>query len=185
LRSRFSLAQPARLDSPEPRGAATPAAVLVPLVLREAGLTVLLTRRSPHLQDHPGQISFPGGRLEPHDGSLLETALREAHEEVGLLASSLEVLGELPDHFTGTGFCVRPVVAMVSPPFSLVLDAREVDEAFEVPLQFLMDPRNHEAHSRQVGEVVRHYVAMPYGDYFIWGATAAMLLSLRERLIGV
>ena len=150
--------------------------------MREAGLTVLLTKRSPHLQDHPGQISFPGGRHEPDDLTLLTTALREAEEEVGLKHAHLEVLGYLPDYLTSTGFRVCPVVALVSPPFDLLIDTTEVDEAFEVPLEFLMDARNHQRHSQQVGGVERHYVAIPYKDYFIWGATAGMLLSLRHKL---
>lgn len=164
-------------------GALVPAAVLVPLVLRESGLTVLLTRRAEHLQDHPGQISFPGGRCEPDDASVVDTALREAQEEVGLLPSTVEVLGQLPHYPTGTGFLVSPVVGLAMPPFELALDETEVQEAFEVPLSFLLDARNHQKHRREVAGQWREYYAMPYGDYFIWGATAGMLVMLREYLL--
>lgn len=161
----------------------TPAAVLVPLVLRDQGVSVLLTRRAEHLQDHPGQISFPGGRCEPGDASVVDTALREAHEEVGLPASAVEVLGQLPYYPTGTGFLVSPVVGLAMPPFDLVLDAREVQEAFEVPLSFFLDARNHQKHRREVRGQMREYYAMPYGEHFIWGATAGMLVMLREVLL--
>lgn len=159
-----------------------PAAVLVPLVVRAASLTVLLTRRTEHLQHHPGQISFPGGRVEPMDASPAETALRETREEIGLDAVQVELLGALPDYLTGTGFRVTPIVGLVRPPFELALDAFEVAEAFEVPLSHFLDPTNHQRHSLQVEGRTRHFHAMPYGDYYIWGATAGMLMSLYRAL---
>lgn len=159
-----------------------PAAVLVPLVVRAASLTVLLTRRTEHLQHHPGQISFPGGRVEPMDASPAETALRETREEIGLDTVQVELLGSLPDYLTGTGFRVTPVVGLVRPPFELALDAFEVAEAFEVPLSHFLDPANHQRNSLQVEGRTRHFHAMPYGDYYIWGATAGMLMSLYRAL---
>lgn len=159
-----------------------PAAVLVPLVARAGAESVLLTRRTDHLYHHPGQISFPGGRVEPHDTSAVMTALRETQEEIGLGADRVELLGALPDYFTGTGFRVTPVVGLVHPPFELTLDAFEVAEAFEVPLSHFLDPQNHLRHSLEIEGRTRHFHAMPYGDYYIWGATAGMLMSLYQVL---
>ena len=167
---------------PGREGPPTPAAVLVPLVDRAEGITVLLTQRSAALPDHPGQISFPGGRVEEEDQSPVHTALRETEEEIGLAREHVEVLGFLPEYRTGTGFRVTPVVALVKPPFELALDPFEVAEAFEVPLAFLLDPANHKRHSLHYRGALRHFFAMPYGDYFIWGATAGMIRSLTERL---
>jgi len=160
----------------------TPAAVLFPIVLRDNGQTVLLTQRTAHLKDHAGQISFPGGRVEEEDQSPVHTALRETEEEIGLARKHVEVLGFLPEYRTGTGFRVTPVVALVTPPFELALDPFEVAEAFEVPLAFLLDPANDKRHSLHYRGALRHFFAMPYGDYFIWGATAGMIRSLTERL---
>lgn len=160
----------------------TPAAVLFPIVLRDNGQTVLLTQRTAHLRDHAGQISFPGGRVEAEDESPIHTALRETEEEIGLAREHVEILGFLPEYRTGTGFRVTPVVALVTPPFELALDPFEVAEAFEVPLSFLLDPANHKRHSLHYRGALRHFFAMPYGDYFIWGATAGMIRSLTERL---
>ena len=160
----------------------TPASVLFPIVLRADCQTVLLTQRTAHLKDHPGQISFPGGRAEAEDRSPAHTALREAEEEVGLLASHIEIAGYLPEYLTSTGFRVTPVVALVNPPFELLPDPFEVAEVFEVPLAFLMDPANHRRHSLHHRGKLRHYYAMPYGDYFIWGATAGMIMSLYHAL---
>ncbi len=157
------------------------AAVLVPLVAAEDGLRVLLTRRTDHLSDHAGQISFPGGRVEDGDGTPERAALREAQEEVGLAPGRVEVLGTLPRYLTITGYDVTPVVALVRPPLALHLDPFEVAEAFEVPLAFLMDPGNHERRVVPVDGAVRFVYAMPWqGErrYFIWGATAAMLRNL-------
>ncbi len=159
-----------------------PAAVLFPIVRRIGGPTVLLTQRTAHLKDHPGQISFPGGRCEPTDASPAHTALREAAEEIGLAAAHVDIAGYLPEYLTSTGFRVTPVVALVTPPFELQLDAFEVAEAFEVPLAFLLDPANHQQHSLHYRGRLRHYTAMPYGEYFIWGATAGIILSLWRAL---
>lgn len=162
-----------------------PAAVLVPLVMRGEGVSVLLTKRTAHLQHHPGQISFPGGRVEKVDRSQADTALRETEEEIGLLRSNVELLGALPDYFTGTGFRVTPVVGLVHPPFKLTLDAFEVAEAFEVPLAHFLDPANHEEHSIMHEGRLRRFHAMPYQGYFIWGATAGIIMSLYRMLNGV
>lgn len=159
-----------------------PAAVLFPIVLRDHEHTVLLTQRTAHLRDHAGQISFPGGRVEPDDRSPVDTALRETEEEVGLVRDRIDVLGYLPEYRTGTGFRVTPVVALVQPPFELAPDPFEVAEVFEVPLGFLLNPENHQRHSIHHRGAMRNYFAMPYGDYFIWGATAGMIRSLSDRL---
>ena len=184
LRKRFA-AQPVG-DSPQedgvPAGPLTPAAVLVPIVLHKSEPTVLLTRRTDHLHHHPGQVSFPGGRVEAQDCSPVETALRETEEEISLRRGHIELLGCLPRYRTITGFEITPVVGLVTPPFELALDAFEVAEVFEVPLSFLLDTTNHQRHSVDVQGVRREYYAMPYGDYFIWGATAGMLVSLHRFL---
>lgn len=162
----------------------TPAAVLVPVIERSEGLTVLFTQRTAHLNDHAGQVSFPGGRCEETDASPVFTALRETEEEIGLDPALVEVLGILPEYRTGTGFSVTPVVGLVRPPFELNPDSFEVAEIFETPLSFLLDPANHQRHSMEIGGVLRHYYAMPYEGYFIWGATAGMLVSLHHLLYG-
>jgi 8-oxo-dGTP pyrophosphatase MutT (NUDIX family) len=154
------------------------ASVLVPLVQRADGLQVLLTRRTSHLRDHAGQISFPGGRAEPTDADAAATALREAQEEVGLDPAAVEVIGHLPPYTTVTSFVVTPVVGLVRPPFALALDRFEVDAAFEVPLAFLMTPAHHRRHVWGAGGVQREFLSMPWGEHFIWGATAAMLRNL-------
>jgi 8-oxo-dGTP pyrophosphatase MutT (NUDIX family) len=167
------------------------ASVLVPLVLRDE-LAVLLTMRTDHLNDHPGQISFPGGRAEPSDHDAIATALREAHEEIGLEAQFIDVIGAMPTYTTGSGFVVTPVVALVRPGFVLHADPFEVADVFEVPLRFLMDPANHRRHAIEFDGARREYFSMPWqatGDedapreYFIWGATAAMLRNLYRFLI--
>jgi 8-oxo-dGTP pyrophosphatase MutT (NUDIX family) len=167
---------------PGREGRATPAAVLVPIVNRPAGLTLLLTQRSTGLPDHPGQISFPGGRAEPEDASLAHAALREAAEEVGLPAERVVILGELAPYETVTGYRVTPVVGWVEPPFELKLDPIEVADVFEVPLAFLLDPLNHQRHFRILSEIRRDFWAIPYGERYIWGATAAMILILDRTL---
>ena len=159
-----------------------PAAVLVPLVRRESGLTVLFTRRTAHLNDHAGQISFPGGRCEPGDAYPAETALREAAEEIGLVPARVEVLGELGKYVTVTGYRVTPVVGLVTPPLELRPDDFEVAEVFEVPLEFLLDPANHQRNSVVHEGRERHYYAIPYRQYYIWGATAGMLMNLHSFL---
>ena len=159
-----------------------PASVLVPIVERPEELRVLFTRRTAHLKDHSGQISFPGGRAEPRDLSPEATALREAEEEIGLDPRRVEVLGTLSDYHTRTDFRVTPVVGLVAAPFDLRLDAHEVDEVFEVPLSFLLDPANHQRHSRQFQGRDVHYFAIPWREYYIWGATAGMLVNLYRFL---
>ncbi len=161
---------------------ATPAAVLVPVVDRPAQLTLLLTRRSEQLHHHPGQISFPGGRVETSDASPVAAALRETQEEIGLDRGHVELLGELPEYITSTGFSVRPVVALVHPPFELELDAFEVAEVFEVPLAFVLDPLNRQRHGMMYQGRMRYYHAMPWQGHFIWGATAGMLVTLSALL---
>ena len=160
----------------------TPASILFPIVLRESGPSVLLTQRTDHLRDHPGQISFPGGRVEPDDSSPAHTALREAEEEIGLSPEHVEIVGYLPEYRTGTGFRVTPVVAIVRPPFELTPDSEEVAEVFEVPMNFLMDPSNHQQHMIHNRGRLRPYFAVPYGSYFIWGATAGIIVALYRAL---
>ncbi len=167
---------------PGREGVATPAAVLIPLVNRGNGLQVLLTQRSLDLPDHPGQISFPGGRRESADASFAACALREAYEEVGLSPARVDVLGELPCYETVTGYCITPVVGWVEPPFELKADPVEVADWFEVPLAFLLDPANHRRHFRVYAERRRDYYAIPFGDRYIWGATAAMIMILHHTL---
>jgi len=157
-----------------------PAAVLIPLVEREDGLTVLLTQRATQLRSHAGQISFPGGRIEATDASPRAAALREAHEEIGLSEQFVSIVGYLPDHILLSGFRVTPVVGFVRPGFELLLDAREVHDTFEVPLEFVFDPANHRSRRRRFGygDAEIELCDIPYGDRNIWGATAGMLLTL-------
>ncbi|MGH8674743.1 MAG: CoA pyrophosphatase [Burkholderiales bacterium] len=158
------------------------AAVLLPIFVRPEEPTVLLTRRTAHLRVHSGQISFPGGRVEARDASPEATAVRETHEEIGLPPASIELLGRLADYHTRTGFRVTPVVGLVTPPFDLSLDAHEVDEAFEVPLSFLLDPANHQRQRREFQGRQVEYYAIPYRDYCIWGATAGILVNFYRHL---
>lgn len=158
-----------------------PAAVLVGLVEHEDGFTVLLTRRTDHLNNHAGQVSFPGGRLETGE-TPEDAALRETFEEIGLVQSHVELIGRLDDYVTGTGFCVAPLVGFVRPPFDLSPDPFEVAEVFEVPLAFLLDPANHQLCEKDVHGNPRRYFAIPYGRHHIWGATAGMLMNLYEIL---
>ena len=162
------------------RGDPVPAAVLVPMVIRHDRLNLLLTLRTAHLNDHAGQISFPGGRVDADDVDPIATALRETEEEIGLSRRHVEVIGCLPDYQTGTGFLVTPVAALVYPPFELEADTFEVAEIFEVPMSFLMNGANHQRRSaifpNHLGR--RTFYTMPYEQYFIWGATAAMVRNL-------
>jgi len=158
-----------------------PAAVLVPIVLRPS-LTVMLTQRSHDMPSHPGQISFPGGKMEECDLNPVDCALREAREEIGLPADNVETLGFLDSYRTGSGFQISPVVAFVQPGFAVTLDPREVLEVFEVPLAFLMDETNHQKHAREWRGRQRSYYAMPYEGRYIWGATAGMLRNMQQRL---
>ncbi|MEO8134596.1 MAG: CoA pyrophosphatase [Betaproteobacteria bacterium] len=167
---------------PGREGKTRPAAVLVPIVNRPRGLTLLLTQRSANLPDHPGQISFPGGRQEAADLTPAHTALRESQEEIGLDESRVDILGEVGRYETVTGYSVTPVVGWVEPPLDLVTDPVEVAEVFEVPLAYVFNPGNFEQHQRDVGGQVRHYFVCQYEDRCIWGATAAMLLLVYYAL---
>ena len=167
---------------PGREGDPMPAAVLVPLVHRDEALTVLFTERSLDLPDHPGQISFPGGRVEPGDADAPVAALREAEEEVGLPRERVTVLGRLADYETVTGYRVTPIVGWLEPPLELKPDPVEVADVFEVPLAFLLDPANQKRHFRMIGELRRDYFAIPFGERYIWGATAAMLMILDRTL---
>jgi 8-oxo-dGTP pyrophosphatase MutT (NUDIX family) len=191
LRQRFGALPRPQPEIPGDTGAAGrplwPASVLVPLVQRPEGLRVLLTQRTDHLRDHAGQISFPGGRVEAGDADAVAAALRETEEEIGLPRAALDVLGVLPHYTTVTNYVVTPVVALVTPPFTLRLDRFEVAEAFEVPLDFLMTPAHHQRHEFEYGGERRQFLSMPWEgsgadgarrSYFIWGATAAMLRNL-------
>jgi len=158
-----------------------PAAVLIAVVDRPEP-TVLLTQRSAHLNDHAGQISFPGGKIDPTDASPLDAALREANEEVGLEREFIDPVGYLDLYGTAFGFRILPTVARVRPGFTLRVSAAEVDDVFEVPLAFLMNPANHQIHSKEFRGIERLYYAMPYEERYIWGATAGILRVLYERI---
>ena len=158
-----------------------PAAVLIPVV-DHAQPTVLLTQRSAHLNDHAGQISFPGGKIDATDASPLDAALREAWEEVGLEREFIDPIGYLDLYGTAFGFRILPTLARVRPGFELRINQAEVDDAFEVPLAFLMNPANHQLHSKEFRGIERWYYAMPYQDRYIWGATAGILRVLYERI---
>jgi len=159
------------------------AAVLVPIVERSEP-TVLLTQRTADLASHAGQISFPGGRIEPNDESPVAAAMREAKEEVGLAPTLMEPIGYLDLYLTFSGFRILPTVARVKPDFSLTINPSEVVDAFEVPLQFLMTPANHQRKSRDWKGITRDYYAMPFGDRYIWGITAGILRNLYDRIYG-
>jgi 8-oxo-dGTP pyrophosphatase MutT (NUDIX family) len=158
-----------------------PAAVLIPVVDHPQP-TVLLTQRAAHLNDHAGQISFPGGKIDATDASPLDAALREAEEEIGLLREFVEPIGYLDLYGTAFGYRILPTVARVRPGFKLRINRSEVDDAFEVPLAFLMDPANHQIHSKDFRGIERSYYAMPFAERYIWGATAGILRVLYERI---
>jgi len=175
-----------RIDHGDPRAAA----VLIPIVARAQRTTLLLTQRTWNLRHHSGQVAFPGGRLERSDASAVDAALREANEEIGLESARVEVIGPLPEYLTGTGFLVTPIVGLLHPGFTLRPDPGEVADVFEVPLDFLMNPRHHQRRSVRIeGGAERSFFTMPYRapgeseERFIWGATAAMLRNLYRLLI--
>lgn len=159
-----------------------PAAVLVPLVDRPGGLTVLLTQRTEHLKSHAGQISFPGGRVEPDDASHEAAALRETEEEIGLSSDKIEIIGRLDYYVVRSGYRVTPIVGFVNPPFEINADPFEVADVFEVPLRFILDRQNHETDTRIHDGVERSFYVLPYQDRYIWGATAGMLVNLTDVL---
>jgi 8-oxo-dGTP pyrophosphatase MutT (NUDIX family) len=159
------------------------AAVLVPIVDHLDGMTVLLTQRSAQLRHHPGQISFPGGRIEPQDAGPLAAALRETEEEIGLPREHVSFAGYLDPYLVLTGFWITPVVGFVRPGFVLKLDQREVDSTFEVPLSHILDPANHRSRERTIGDRTVQVYDIPYGDHHIWGATAGMLIALYQLLV--
>jgi 8-oxo-dGTP pyrophosphatase MutT (NUDIX family) len=165
-----------------PSSALRPAAVLVPLIDRPEGMAVLLTQRTAHLHAHAGQISFPGGRAEDTDADAIATALRETEEEVGLTRDRIDVIGRLDTYVTGTGFEITPIVGVVTPPYTLAIDPFEVAEAFEVPLSYILDRRNHNRQERESAGRVRVFYVLPYEGRNIWGATAGMLVNLAEVL---
>jgi 8-oxo-dGTP pyrophosphatase MutT (NUDIX family) len=161
--------------------AARPAAVLIPVVARPGGATVLLTQRASGLRQHSGQIAFPGGKVDANEDAL-GAALREAEEEIGLARGDVQPLGFLGPYFSTTGFRIVPVVALVRPDSPLALNAIEVEATFETPLAFLMDPANHQTHQREWKGEQRRFFAMPYGDHYIWGVTAGIIRMLWLRL---
>lgn len=165
-----------------PRLDLRPAAVLVPLVERPEGFTVILTQRTADLPSHAGQVAFPGGRTQAEDADAIATALRETEEEIGLPPRQVEVLGDLDLYITGTGFAVTPIVGVIEPPIELRPDPREVADIFEVPLAFFMDPANHELRSAVWQGRERRFYVMPYENRYIWGATAGMLKNLQTVL---
>lgn len=165
-----------------PSTALRPAAVLVPLVDHPKGMSVLLTQRTAHLSAHAGQISFPGGRIEDADPDAVAAALRETEEEVGLPRDRVDVVGRLDTYVTGTGFEITPIVGMLAPPVPISIDPFEVAEAFEVPLSFILDRRNHQRIERDIGAHSRSYYVLPYQGRNIWGATAGILVNLAEVL---
>lgn len=179
-RSDYDLAQ-----LPRPEGATLKqAAVLAPIVMRPEGWTMLLTQRTATMPTHAGQIAFPGGRVQPEDGTVVDTALRETEEEVGLSRRFIRPVGAIDSYETVTGYHVTPIVGLVEPGFTLALDPREVADAFEAPLAFLMNPLHHERHEREWQGLKRAYYVMPYQNRYIWGATAGMIKALYDRLYG-
>jgi 8-oxo-dGTP pyrophosphatase MutT (NUDIX family) len=188
LRQRLARPSPWKPELPEDLRERFPtlrrAAVLIPIVARPDGLTILLTQRTAHLNIHAGQVSFPGGSAEELDSSAIETALRETEEEIGLARRHIEIVGVLPDHITASSYLVTPVIGLVTPPFELIAESNEVAEIFEVPLAFLMDGMNHQRMSFDLpdGAGRRSFYAMPWERFFIWGATAGMLRNLFHLL---
>ncbi len=172
---------PDALGEARGRVAGRPAAVLVPVIARDQP-TLLFTQRPVHLAEHSGQISFPGGKVDARDASLEATALREAHEEIGLIKENVEILGFLDGYQTATGFLIAPVVALISSSFTPRPNTEEVAEVFEAPLSFFMNPENHQVESKEYKKKTRKFYAMPFENRYIWGATAGILRNLYTRL---
>jgi 8-oxo-dGTP pyrophosphatase MutT (NUDIX family) len=166
---------------PETIARAIPAAVLAPIVARAGGATILLTLRASKMRSHSGQIAFPGGKIDPGE-TPREAAIREAYEEIGVETRFIEPIGWLDPYLTGTGYRIMPLVAIVDPGFALAINPHEVEDVFETPLSFLMDPANHQRHQREWRGRLREFYAMPHGGRYIWGATAGILRNLYERL---
>ena len=162
-----------------------PASVLIPVIGRPGHPTVLLTRRSDALSHHAGQVSFPGGRVEETDIDIVDTALRETEEEIGLNRRHVEIIGKLDDYVTRTGFSVTPVVGLVTPPFDLNINSVEVADIFEVPMSFVLDRKNHERQSKEWENKMRHFYVLPHPDFYIWGATAGMLVHFANMMLAV
>jgi 8-oxo-dGTP pyrophosphatase MutT (NUDIX family) len=181
-RSDFDLTPDLRAELATPRP--VPAAVLVPVVAHGDGATLLLTQRAAHLRKHSGQIAFPGGRIDEDDADALHAALREAEEEIGLSRGLVAPVGYLDPYLTSTGFGITPVVAIVDPGYSLSINRDEVDDAFEAPLDFLMNPTNHQEHQREWQGRLRRYYAMPWQERYIWGVTAGIIRNLFDRVYG-
>ncbi|WP_298803419.1 CoA pyrophosphatase [uncultured Lentibacter sp.] len=169
---------------PVEHGLKSPAAVLIALIQRNGALHVILTKRAQHLRHHPGQIAFPGGKIEASDSSAQSASLREAYEEIGLPPENVEVFGGLPEHLTVTGFTVQPILGFVHRPFTPVLDEGEVEEIIYAPLSHLIDPAKYSIQGRRFRGAFRKYYTVPYGPHYIWGATARMTLGLAERISG-
>ncbi len=184
LRDRLHISAEAEIRGDEAAAASPglPAAVLIGLVDRMDGPTVLLTKRTDHLKDHPGQISFPGGRIEPEDATIEAAALREAEEEIGLDPTKVDIIRRLSPYDTTTGFRIHPVVGWIEPPFDITPDDFEVAEIFELPLAFVLDPANHQRQSHIRNNQRRSYYVLPYQGRFIWGATAGMLVNFSRLL---
>jgi 8-oxo-dGTP pyrophosphatase MutT (NUDIX family) len=181
-RSDFDL-NPGLLEELGGHGQTVPAAVLVPIVTRPSGLTVLLTQRTEHLAKHSGQVAFPGGKVDADDADALAAALRETEEEIGIVPGAIEPIGFLDIYRTGTGFTISPAVGLLVEGYTLSLNQAEVADAFEVPLAFLLDPANHQRQSREWRGRTRHFYAMPYAGRNIWGVTAGIIRNLYERLM--
>ncbi|MCB1536591.1 MAG: CoA pyrophosphatase [Rhodoblastus sp.] len=161
--------------------AAKPAAVLIGLIERPQGVTVLLTERATHLRSHSGQVAFPGGKIDPGEDALA-AALREAEEEIGLHSRHIEPFAALDPYLSGSGYRISPIVAQIHPPFDLAINHEEVAETFEAPFAFVMDPANHQRQSREWKGAIRHFYAMPWESHYIWGVTAGILRNMYERL---
>ena len=168
---------------PDNRNELIPAAVLVPIIIRNDGLQVLLTKRNENLKHHAGQISFPGGRVDDSDRNVQHTALRETEEEVGLKPALIKIIGELDQYIVGTGYLVSPIIGVIEPPFELVKQEDEVAEIFEAPLDFLISPENFKRYSRNFNGKTHYHFAITWENHFIWGATAGMLRNLSHRLL--